>query len=239
MGDDFEQLLKTMDLLGSKVGQLMKEGTDSATNYIENTWNQWSGRTADVDHQTVEIFNDYMGNQYRWTHVHRADNNFDNVDDSQDIYILEDQVGHHRQFDDTISAKQAIEKLNSGRIQEVFEENPLLEDEKASCLFYAPFGIYILLSILMLLLTIFLAVMCFRRRRLMLLQMEQTRQRRILRNNEELAWAQGHTQYHAEQNHDSNDDEELVKPGILDKPPSYEHVTKEETTAPPKYEDIA
>ena len=42
--------------------------------------------------------------------------------------------------------------------------------------------------------------MCFRRRRLMLLQMEQTRQRRILRNNEELAWAQGHTQYHAEQN---------------------------------------
>ena len=63
-------------------------------------------RTADVDHQTVEIFNDYMGNQYRWTHVHRADNNFDNVDDSQDIYILEDQVGHHRQFDDTISAKQ-------------------------------------------------------------------------------------------------------------------------------------
>jgi len=215
--------------------QLMTESTD----FIESNWKQWTG-TADTNSRTTEIFSDQYGNHFQWTHIHEADyNNYDDVDDSRDFWILGDGQGHQRQFDSPITAKQALQKINAGRAQEVFADEALLEDDTTSCLFYAPFGLYILLSILMLLLTIFLAIMCFRRRRLIQMQMEEARQRRILRSSEEAVWAQGHAQYQAEQNHDSNEDEELVKPGILDKPPSYENVTKNENTAPPKYEDIA
>ena len=56
-----------------------------------------------------------------------------------------------------LNRTQALQKINAGRAQEVFADEALLEDDTTSCLFYAPFGLYILLSILMLLLTIFLA----------------------------------------------------------------------------------
>ena len=57
--------------------------------------------------RTTEIFSDQYGNHFQWTHIHEADyNNYDDVDDSRDFWILGDGQGHQRQFDSPITAKQ-------------------------------------------------------------------------------------------------------------------------------------
>lgn len=86
--------------------------------------------------------------------------------------------------------------------------------------FNAPFAIYVLLSLLLLILTAFLAILCHRRRRLQYLQ------QRSLDNREEF---RAEFYEPCEQN--------LIVEGKFDLPPSYEKV-KQEDDMLPKYEDI-
>merc|ERR1712012_833293 len=110
-----------------------------STDFIESNWKQWTG-TADTNSRTTEIFSDQYGNHFQWTHIHEADyNNYDDVDDSRDFWILGDGQGHQRQFDSPITAKQALQKINAGRAQEVFADEALLEDDTTSCLFLRSF----------------------------------------------------------------------------------------------------
>jgi hypothetical protein len=210
------------DFLGDFVGQLQNE----LGSFMKNTMALIFPQSDFEDYDGREILFT-NGDNVRIRHINMNGLNIwkvqENEGDVRTFYNDDEAFDILKQYETkTAGYEPTITNADPNQWDADFQYNPDASEDLEEGCFFAPFGIYILLSILLLLLTIFLAVMCHRRRRLQYLQA------RAVDNREEFRAEFGE---HGDQN-------QIIKVGVLDKPPSYEKVQQEDDSLPPRYEDI-